>query len=362
MKILYVEDDLEVRTSTVELLKPLFSSVTVAEDGEEALNIFHNSRFDIVLSDIVMPKMDGIELVKEIKRSDESQAIVMLSAYNESPYLLDLINLGVSRFVMKPIRIKDFLGILLEITTNVYNAKQVLEKKEQEKILQRQVKLVQMGELVSMIAHQWRQPLNALGLILQKMKLFNDRGRLTTEMIDTNVEHSMGIISDMSKTIDDFRDIVKNDSEKNLFNLISVIRKVESIMKEYLSSKNIELVHNIDPALQIESYQNELFHILINLVSNATDAYEGKEIDQKTILIKAAKHENSLELVVEDNAGGIPEEIMDQVFNPYFTTKEQGKGTGLGLWMSKEMVESIFNGTMKVHNDKGAVFTINFEL
>ena len=363
MNILYVEDDDKVRQTILDLLSAIFPSVTTAKNGEEGLEAFINGQFELVISDINMPKMNGIEMVRRIKELNEDQNIIMISGHNESEYLLELIHLGISRFIIKPLQTDEFLTVLLKVTANIFNAKQAEKTIEQEKVMQQQAKLAQMGEMISMIAHQWRQPLNALGLVTQKVKLLNDRGTLTTEKLNKNVAQSMQLIQGMSDTIDDFMQVVKSSSEKHPFNVLSIINKSEAIISEQLKSKSIQLVYNIDPSLQIDSYQNEWFHILINLISNACDAFEGKAIDKKVISITALQENGIFECSVKDNAGGIPEEIIDQIFNPYFTTKEQGKGTGIGLDMSKRIVEKVLDGRLDAHNDvDGAVFTIKIKL
>lgn len=363
LTILYVEDDDEVRKSTLGLLNSVCPLVTTAENGAEGLELFKNGTFDIVISDINMPEMNGIEMIRKIKELNQDQNIIMVSGHNENEYLLQLIHLGISRFILKPLQTNEFLTVMLKVTENIFNAKQAVKIIEQEKVIQQQAKLAQMGEMIGMIAHQWRQPLNALGLVTQKVKLLNDRGSLTTEKLNKNVEQSMQLIQGMSDTINDFMQVVKSSSEKHPFNVLSMITKSESIISEQLNSKSIQLVNDVDPSLSIESYQNEWFHILINLISNACDAFEGKEIDKKIITIKALQKDGIFECSIKDNAGGIPEDIIDQIFNPYFTTKEQGKGTGIGLDMSKRIVEKLLEGELTVHNDTdGAVFTIKIKL
>lgn len=125
MKILYVEDDENIRQQTAQLFDAIFPFVVSAENGIEGLKRFKEESFDIVISDIVMPKMNGVKMSKEIKKLNPSQYIIILSAYNESDYLLDLINLGVSHFMLKPLQNKQLLPVLLELVSNIYNAKKV---------------------------------------------------------------------------------------------------------------------------------------------------------------------------------------------------------------------------------------------
>lgn len=220
-----------------------------------------------------------------------------------------------------------------------------------------------MGEMISIIAHQWRQPLNALGLLIQKTKLFHDKGILTPDKIDKSIETGMQLIEDMSKTIDQFMNMLKVDTDKQLFCIQDIVQKVETIMEAQLHTKEVELICDIDPSLQIENYKSEFFHLLLNLTSNAFDAFEGKEIDKKKITITAFTKDALFTCIVKDNAGGIPEELIEKIFNSYFSTKEKGKRTGLGLDMSRRIIRDYIHGNISAHNDEdGAVFIITIKL
>jgi len=237
----------------------------------------------------------------------------------------------------------------------------VKENKTQELQMFQQAKQAQMGNMISMIAHQWRQPLNALGLIIQKLQFMNSKGNLTTEVLDENVTKGMSIIDNMSKTINDFMNYLKVDNKRQDFTLDDVIDEILSIQDINLEKDNITLEFDIPQPITLHSFKNEFTHVISNLISNAIDAFEGKNITDKTITLSAIENEKEhlFQCIIKDNAGGIPEEIISEVFNTYFTTKEQGKGTGIGLNMSKRIIETLLKGTITVHNDKqGAVFTL----
>ncbi len=231
--------------------------------------------------------------------------------------------------------------------------------KEKETLLQKQSHLAQMGEMLSMIAHQWRQPLNAMSASAIKITLKQELGSLTQEEI---IEHGYFIqkqTQQMSKVIDDFMNFFKPENQKQYFTFVKVIDSIFSLTKAQLINKNIELKVEEKSAEQIFGYEKELSHVVLNLVSNARDAFDGKDIENKYIKVVFDANEFEYIISVCDNAGGIPKNIIDKVFNPYFTTKEEGKGTGIGLYMSKKILDEIFNATIDVSNtNEGAKFTI----
>jgi len=262
--------------------------------------------------------------------------------------------------------------ILQEALKQNYEIQQHLEKaneelnrlrkqiQEQQEIMIEQQKLASMGEMIGNIAHQWRQPLNALGLVLQNIKKAYERGRLDEEYLDKAVNKGKMLTNKMSSTIDDFRNLIKSKKIKEHFFIKDVISDVIEMVEASLRNHNIEVILEEDESLELVSYPNELFQVLVNLVNNSKDAF----IEQnKTgeIKIKTYKQDEFIFIEVIDNAGGIPFENPNKVFEPYFTTKE--KGTGIGLYMSKMIIEQDMKGILSVENiENGAKFAIKLLL
>ena len=241
--------------------------------------------------------------------------------------------------------------------------KAIHEQHEQNKILIQQSKMASMGEMIGNIAHQWRQPLNALGLLIQKIEIFSQRGKLTQEVLEENVKKATSIIGNMSTTIDDFRDFFKPDKHKENFDLKDVVHDVMKLVKAGLIEHDISVHININqPYCEIYGFKNEFAQVIINLINNSKDALIENHIEDKTIFIIGEQNKNEIVFQIQDNAGGIPEKIIERIFEPYYTTKEEGKGTGIGLYMSKMIVEENMHGVMSVHNNElGAVFSIKFK-
>ncbi|MDQ1339923.1 MAG: two-component system, LuxR family, sensor kinase FixL [Campylobacterota bacterium] len=248
-------------------------------------------------------------------------------------------------------------------------ANQDLEKKVQEAIselrskddiLMKQSKNAAMGEMIANIAHQWRQPLDSLGLTIQDIAEAQEYGELTPEYIDKTVKKSMSIIYKMSDTINDFGNFFKPDKEATQFFIFDVISEVKEIVGSSLKNKGIALEITGEKDMRIFGYKNEFSHALLNIISNAKDAFENlKEKAGKKITIAIEKNQENVILKIRDNAGGIPRDIIDKIFEPYFTTKEKTNGTGIGLYMSKTIIEKNMGGELSASNiEDGAEFTI----
>ncbi len=262
---------------------------------------------------------------------------------------------------------KQKIKILEEALKQNYHIQQQLEEtnkelnearnkiKEQQAIMIEQQKLASMGEMIGNIAHQWRQPLNALGLVLQNIKKAYERDRLDEAYIEKSVNKGKMLINKMSSTIDDFRNLIKSKKLKENFYIKDVIKDVLEMVEASLKNHNIEIEVNCDENLKTYSYPNELFQVLVNLVNNSKDAFIENN-KSGIISIDCYEKENNIFISVTDTAGGIPFE-PNKVFEPYFTTKDNG--TGIGLYMSKMIIDQDMNGLLSVENvEDGAKFTI----
>jgi PAS domain S-box-containing protein len=255
----------------------------------------------------------------------------------------------------------ELLLLNKELEERVENA--VLKSKQKDHLMAQQGKLASMGEMIGNIAHQWRQPLNALGLLLQKQQIFFDRGLLTSEKLKESIDKGTLLINKMSSTIDDFRDFFKPNKEKTDFDVKEVIDDTLELIGATLYNNNISLILDITEDVNIHGYKNEFSQVILNLINNAKDILceEGKS--QGEITISSSVHANTVNIYISDNGGGIKEGIIEHIFEPYFTTKEEGKGTGIGLYMSKMIIEDNMGGVLSVaNNDKGAVFTISMKV
>lgn len=244
-----------------------------------------------------------------------------------------------------------------ELENRVAERTEELRKKDQMLLLQS--RQAAMGEMIGNIAHQWRQPLNALGLTVQQLLLLYDLGEFNRELLDKSVLRSMGLIKHMSRTIDDFRNYFRPDKEKVEFKVSEAIANTVSLIEDSFKNQyiGIEVVAKHDPA--VYGYRNEFAQALLNILNNARDALTERQINNPRVTITICSEDGCAVVIISDNAGGIPEEIIGKIFDPYFTTKGPQAGTGVGLFMSKTIIEKNMGGRLSVCNiADGAEFRI----
>jgi len=238
-------------------------------------------------------------------------------------------------------------------------AEEVQKNREKDKLMLSQSRLAQMGEIISMIAHQWRQPLNSLSLLNQTILLKYERKKLNDEAIEFFAQHSQKQIQEMSKTIDDFRDFFKPQKIKSRFFLNEIIENTIDMVKPVFLNHKISININLQQEYYVSGYENELGQALLNILNNAKDALIEKDIDVKQVDINVSLDEKNIDISISDNAGGIPADIIGNIFDPYFSTKGEKNGTGLGLYMTKMIIEEHMDGKISVcNNNGGALFTI----
>ena len=231
---------------------------------------------------------------------------------------------------------------------------------EKENILAQQSKMAAMGEMIENIAHQWRQPLSiistaATGMKLQKtLNILEDQVLLDTmDKINDSAQH-------LSSTIDDFRSFFHQDKEISQFDIKIPIEKTLSLLHSKFKNRGIDIIKNIQD-LDIYGLQNEFIQVIINILNNAIDVLETKEIDKKMIFITIFKEDDSVVITIKDNAGGVPEKIKDKVFEAYFTTKDKSQGTGIGLYMSYIIITKHMGGELSVHNQSYVYDNVKYD-
>ena len=237
---------------------------------------------------------------------------------------------------------------------------EALEKNRKHQMLMfQQSRLAQMGELVGMIAHQWRQPLNNLSLNNQMLVSRYKRGMLDDQAVERFKQKSQQLVQSMSETIDDFKAFYKIEREKRRFCINAGVERALEIMDISVVQDMIAVTVDADEEYFGYGYPNEFSQSVLNIVNNAKDALIENSVQKKEIVICLERSDEYIVISIEDNAGGIPEEIMDNIFDPYFSGKKNGEGTGLGLYMAKLIILDHFGGDISVVNtQKGAKFTI----
>lgn len=242
-------------------------------------------------------------------------------------------------------------------------SKSIEENRQNEQILMQQSKLAAMGEMIGNIAHQWRQPLTRLSLIIQNIAIAYESHKLDDTFMKKSEKNALNQIGFMSDTIDDFRDFFTPDRDKEVFFIAEIIKEAISLQSATIKHHNILLKLEFDHSLQALGYKNEFAQVILNLINNAKDAFVEREIEHRKLQIKLSHEKETIQIDMIDNAGGIKEEDIHKIFDPYFTTKFKSMGTGIGLYMSKIIIEKHMHGTIDVKNvEDGVDFMITFPL
>jgi len=241
--------------------------------------------------------------------------------------------------------------------------KQEREMNEQERLLTHQSKLAGMGEMLGNIAHQWRQPLTQLSSILINLELQYEHGKLDPSRLKQKLREANDQIQYMSETIDDFRHFFTPTHEEESFAVSRPIASTQRLVEAAMKNHAIDFQVHVEEDFTIKGYPNEIAQALLNIISNAKDILMERRIDPARITLRAFTENQQGFITITDNGGGVPSEYLERVFDPYFSTKHASTGTGVGLYMTKVIIEKHNHGSITVVNtDDGARFTIRFPL
>jgi len=241
----------------------------------------------------------------------------------------------------------------LEIRVN----EEIKKNEYQRELLFQQSKMASMGEMIGNIAHQWRQPLNALSGLVVWINMKHRMKQLTEDdMLMFKVKSNL-IIQKMSNTIDDFRNFFSPNKAIDIFRVDSAINEAIKFVEDSFIANRIEIIKDFKTSREIKNYKNELIQVLLNIFNNSKDAIKEQNIKNGLVTISLEENEKSVIIKIQDNGGGIKQDIIDRVFEPYFTTKFQSEGTGIGLYMSKMIIEESMQGKIKLENIKNGVLT-----
>jgi two-component system, NtrC family, sensor kinase len=380
--ILYAEDEFVIQEGITETLNLFEINVICAKNGQEGLSIFKSSdkKIDLILTDIKMPKLDGIGMIERIREIDKDIPIIITTAHQETTFLMESIELNISAYILKPIDIYKLEASLIKAIEAKVLKEELIEKnrrleieiqknEEKQKIMESQSRFAAMGEMISMIAHQWRQPLSSIGtasfnlkykLLTEKFDLETKEGREEqASFFSKKFDEIEFYVQNLTTTIDDFRNFFKTDKAVSNTTIQRPISNTLKILQKDIEANNIELVLDFKSQNKINIYENEITHVFINILKNAQDKFLEKNIKNAKIKIKTKDLENGVEIEIYDNGGGIAQKDLNIIFEPYFSTKKEKNGTGIGLYMSKIIVEKNHQGELFAKNrDEGISFFI----
>jgi signal transduction histidine kinase len=359
--------------------------------------IFKNSRLKVIRNErkyqlLFNHSNDGFIISKILNNKNTDIISTNTVAKKLSGYGLDIIgrdffkllkDFDISNFIKKgeylgrvTLITKDNLQKIIELNCITYddNGEKLLfsslrdiservhlftEKNKQEKLLIQKSKMAAMGEMIGNIAHQWRQPLSQLSGLFFDIESAYDYKELDKKFLSARINEADDLVEYMSKTIDDFKEFYNPNSKKEKFNLLENINKTLGIVNSSLKYHNIKVDVKVDENIYINGYSSEFSQVLLNIISNSKETALMRDVKSAQIQIYSKTKKDKITINLEDNCGGIKEDILDKIFEPYFTTK-YNYGTGVGLYMSKIIIENKMNGKIFAKNikNKGARFTI----
>ncbi|NJD36890.1 MAG: HAMP domain-containing protein [Geobacter sp.] len=229
----------------------------------------------------------------------------------------------------------------------------IAELRTKDDLLIHQNRLAAMGELLTSIAHQWRQPLNNIAICIQTLQFLHQHQELTEEELNQQIETVMDLLTYMSHTIDDFRKFFREDREAQEFVLREVVERSLNLIRAALASSDIQVTVEGDESVRAVGHPNEYSHALMNILHNARDILLERKVSNPRIRIAIKSEEGHTVVTVQDNGGGIPDAILPQIFDPYFTTKGPAVGTGIGLYMARTLIERNMGGRLTARNVNG---------
>lgn len=403
VQVLIVDDNPAKRTALEAVLAGMDIGIATAASGMEALRKLLEQDFAVVLLDVNMPIMDGFETAEMIRRRPRSEhlPIIFITAerlnddarlqgyalgavdYILSPVLPQILRAKVGVFadlfrlreqaLRHTQEIADKNALIARQNQQLNETNQALQQlnasleqrvaeelarsREKDHLLIHQSRLAAMGEMIGNIAHQWRQPLSALALVLGNIQDAEQYHELTDELLARKIADGHRLIDKMSTTINDFRDFFRPDKLCEPFCVRTALMTSIALVEASFTAHDIKVVTDIAEEVWTEGAVNEYSQVVLNLLSNAKEAILARQAGHGHIAVRVDRDGDRARLTITDNGGGITEHALPRLFEPYFSTKPGG--TGIGLYMSKMIIENNMGGRLSARNtDTGAEFTL----
>lgn len=387
--VLRLEELHDIESSVIEPIeKSMNFEIFQANNGVDGIEIFLQKCLEgvtipVCIVDMRMPNgIDGLETALRLKDIDPDVHIIIATAYSDrtSKEILDSLKRN-TYYIRKPFNNEEIYQLVYSLSLSYYATKTIqqlnndlelkiedeIEKNRQKDLLLfEQAKLAAMGEMIGNIAHQWRQPLNIVSMLFQKLHYLSKNNPSDEKAISTVVNQAMETIAHMSQTIDAFRGHFEPNREKTSYDPSSIIKSIAVLIEPSLNLSGISLnISSPREPIYLYGFPEDLKQVLLNIVNNAKDAISVNNIESGEISIKIELSVDDSELVIKicDNGIGIKEEYIGKIFEPYFTTKHKSQGTGIGLYMSKRIIEERLGGKIAVlASQNNTVFTITLPL
>ena len=341
-KILIVDDN-EVNIVLLESLleDEGYTSVLSAKSAPEAYDILKCNSIDMILLDVMMPQIDGLEACKTIRQSTNYNhiPIIMITADITDETLKKSFKAGANDYLNKPINITN---LKVRIESQFINA-------HKDALILNQSRLIAVNETVHMLAHQWRQPLSIISTITMDIAVSYEFDELTSEHLNKSLDNINKAVQELSKTLDEFRQISNIEKAASLNNINDTVKKSILLIKDRFESNNISLNKDLQHQENISYFPNELIKILVSIYTNSIEAFKNIKLETKKFINISTKQDNSSTFIqITDNAGGIEKCLLNRIFDPYVSSKEEKNAVGLGLYNAFNILKESMNASIKI--------------
>jgi len=318
-----------------------------ASSAKKAYEVLENKKIDLILLDVMMPEIDGIEACQKIRTLPryKQTPIIMVTADNTDETLKKSFNAGADDFTVKPIN-------FVNLNSRIQN---VFMHREKDELILNQTRSAAINDIIDALAHQWRQPLSAISATAMNIGIANELDDLDKDSLDRHLQQISTYTQELSKTIDEIREIARVDYEAIDTNINKLITHIVSIIESGYQDHDITVELELqEDTEKIFIYPNELMRVVLNILINSQEAFIRNKFDQKRFVkVITSQNEKYTKISIKDNAGGIDSKQITKVFDPYFSTKQEKNGKGLGLHNCKQIIELHQGGNIKIESRSG---------
>ncbi len=384
LRIVVVEDD----PGHAELLLRSFDdapefAIALTDTIKAARSHIMQEPPDLVLTDYLLPDGAGKEVLEILP---ERYPVVVMTSHGSEQIAVELMKAGALDYIVKTPDSFDQMPHIVRRAVREWRLRcehqkaqnqlaainaeleqriqeEVSKNLEKDRLLAHQTRLAAMGEMLRDIAHQWRQPLNSIALIVQSIGMEFDAGELNRESLQQQIQQTLTTVSYLSDTINLFRNFYQPEQAPAPFSLKAAVESAIAMLSPGIEAGGIRLSTDLVADRELVGYRNEFVNAVINIMNNAREAILEQRPEKPAIRIRLYQNGHQTLLTISDNGGGVPDAIRDKIFDPYFTTKFKSQGTGIGLYMVQTIIESSMGGSITFRNQNGgAEFTIAFPL
>lgn len=365
--ILVIDDSSFICKQISMILSPRNYNVTIAKTAKDAFEKLETENVDLITLDMELPDMHGTEVLSQIKAESKyiDIPVLIISGNTDPDVIRSMYKKGASDYIRKPFIVEEF-ALKVDIWVD-YRKKHLEALNQKDILLSQQAKMATMGEMLENIVHQSTQPLTTITAAASGISVEQKYDILTSEKLVQRLDTIVNSALYLSDTMGSFKNFYQKNNKKVKFDLSNLLKKSFKLTESKFKTRNIAIEMDFENITML-GFDIELLQVFINILNNARDEFEKKKFEHKIILISTKIDEsNNITISIKDNAGGVPKDILDKIFDSHFTTKSEKNGTGIGLFMSQQIVQKHHDGTIMVQNSnfiyngneyKGAEFII----